>query len=532
VRARSAAAALSTILVLTACPESPAPVDTPTPTPPTSPVAGGTLTVAVRDLVTFDPARATDTRLAAGRGTLSALSQVFEPLTRVDPETNRVEPAAATRWRVSRNRLVWRFFLANRTFHNRRRVTAADFKFSFDRLARTRNAEAAFQLEQVEGFAQANAGNRRSLAGVSVHRPTVLQIRLQRPFSELAYNLAHPALVPIPRALYRRSARGLLRSPVGNGPFRVDRTHDAGATLVPYDGYRGTTPYLERIEYRVVRSVEAGWRAYRAGEVQIADIPPAAVDPSGALYGDEGFTPFWATLSFGFNLRRPIFRKPIVRRAISLAIDRQAIATTIYGNTRDPATGLIPRGVRGFVADACSACAFSETRAERILDAAFPRRKPTLSIDFYDERSSRQVARAIQTQLEAVGLRVGLRAHQRRDYLDVLQTGRFDLAQLGWLSDVPSPDPFLHQQLRTNQLNNHTGFANPQFDQALDRARRDLTEKGRLYWYRRAERIALEAMPQIPIVFYRNRTAVADEVQDFFLNGAGLFDGTRVWLVP
>ena len=219
-----------------------------------------------------------------------------------------------------------------------------------------------------------------------------------------------------------------------------------------------------------------------------------------------------------------------VRRAISQAIDREGIAATVYGDTRDPATGIVPRGMRGYVPEACSACLFDAEAARAAIDDAFPDRKPKVGIDFLREASSLQVARAIEADLRAIGLRTELRPHARSKYLTVLEKKRHDIAQLGWLSDVPSPDGFLHQQLTSKQLNNHTGFSNDEFDRQIRRARRELDEEARLLHYRAAEEIALRQMPLVPIVFFRNRTAVADGVEGFLLNGAGIFDGTRVWL--
>jgi oligopeptide transport system substrate-binding protein len=104
------------------------------------------------------------------------------------------------------------------------------------------------------------------------------------------------------------------------------------------------------------------------------------------------------------------------------------------------------------------------------------------------------------------------------------------MTMVGWLPNVPTPDGFLSGQLRSEARDNHAHFKDAGFDRLLDRARRTRNDRQRLGYYRRAERRALERMPLIPILFFRNRAVIADRVQDLLLDGAGLFEGERVWL--
>lgn len=487
------------------------------------PQAGGELVVAVRDLGSLDPAR------ASGRGALLALDQIFDPLTAIDPVTNEVVAAAASEWSTSADGLTWVFTIAS-TFHDGTPVSANDFKFAFDRLAKkSTDAEAAFQLEQVKGFRESHTlGTASTLSGVSV-RPGKLVITLERPYTELPYALAHPALGPISTKLYAKGTAGLNAEPVGNGPFAVERaTLREEAVLVRNDAYT-PTPFLDRVRLVVMPGTEDGWARFGRGEVDVTDVPTSSLATARGRYGDDGFTPQWSALSFGPNLKLSKYAKPEVRRALSLLVDREAIAAGIYGGTKDPATGILPRGIRGYVPDACSACAHDVARARQILDAAF-QTKPSIAIDHLSDDASRQVSRAIANQLEEAGFTVTLRAHAPTAYLKVLQEGRHDLAQLGWIADVPTPDGFLAQQLRTGSPNNQTGFKDAAFDKLIELARRIKNEDARLKVYRDAEARALELMPLIPVVFFRNRTAVADRVHGLVVNGAGLFDASVVWL--
>jgi len=214
-----------------------------------------------------------------------------------------------------------------------------------------------------------------------------------------------------------------------------------------------------------------------------------------------------------------------------MAIDRQAIATQVYGQTRDAATGLVPRGVRGFVPDLCGDnCQLNQDHARSMLQAKFKGSFPSITIDHLTDQTSTLVAQAIAKDLQAVGFKTALRAHDPAKYLALLQKHQQDLAELGWVSNVPSPDGFLAQQLFGRSPNNQTGFNLTSYNLEIFRARGQSYDSTRLASYQEAERHALAVMPLIPIVFYRNRLAVASRVRGFELDGAGIFDASKIWL--
>jgi oligopeptide transport system substrate-binding protein len=220
-----------------------------------------------------------------------------------------------------------------------------------------------------------------------------------------------------------------------------------------------------------------------------------------------------------------------VRIAISLAIDRNAITTQVFGSTKDAATGLLPAGVRGYAPGRCTSCDFDPNRARALLGAKYksgPR--PAIIIDHLGDETSTLVAQEIQKDLNAVGFHATLRSHNSDEYRAVLQRGGEDFAELGWVQNVPSPDGFLAQQLLSGSPNNQTDFRFARFDADIARARATKNDAARLAAYASAEGRALSLMPLIPIVFYRNREAVATRVNGFTLDGAGIFDASTIWL--
>ena len=136
----------------------------------------------------------------------------------------------------------------------------------------------------------------------------------------------------------------------------------------------------------------------------------------------------------------------------------------------------------------------------------------------------------LQADLNAVGFHASLRAHGEDEYTKLKAKGGQDFAEYGWIQNVPSPDAFLAQQLLTGSVNNDVGFQYGRFDADIAAARAIKDENARLAAYAGAEKRAFGLMPIIPIVFYRNRTAVASRVNGFTLDGAGVFDASTIWL--
>ncbi|MGH2830303.1 MAG: peptide ABC transporter substrate-binding protein [Actinomycetota bacterium] len=499
-----------------------------TPVRPQKPVAGGVLRVAVRELPTLDPAKAT------GRGSAFVFAHVFDSLTAASA-AGIAQPAAAKFWTTSADGLTWTFELAAASFHDGARVTAYDFKFAFDRIAlKSIASEAAFQLEPVAGFKAARIdGTATALSGVQPVDIDTLRIVLDRPFYELPLFLAHPALGPVSQKVFNRDPKAFAQRPIGNGPFLMAEPRtDRGVELRRFDKHTGSTALLDGVSVATSSDSDEGWRAYRQGTADVAEVPAAAIESSRGAYGPAGFSPFWAVVYYGPNLRLEKFKKPEARRAIALAIDRAAIASRVYGGTKTPATGLVPRGIPGFAVERCAECVRDQSLARTLVRQAYGTTPPEIIVDHLDNSSSREVAAAVAANLREIGIPARTRAHESSEYLRTLQAGRQELGEFGWFAEVPSPDPFLAQQLKTGSPNNQVGFSDSGFDSLIDRARGEREEVQRRTLYRNAELRALERLPLIPVVFFRNHLAVASKVRDLRVDGAGLFDAATVWLAP
>ena len=479
------------------------------------------MNVAITEPTSLDPMRLRDP------GSVLVARQLFEGLTNWDPESEEVVPAAAARWRVSDGGRTFAFRLREgMTFHDGSPVTSESFRFAFERIAQKGNAsDLAYTLEPVEGFAAVNSqGSTTRLSGVSTPDELTLIIRLTEPFYDLPAVLTHPGLVPLPKAAVR-DIDNFLAAPTGNGPFQIAERWAPGQPVVlkAFAGFI-QTPDLDGIRFLPFPDPAASWLPFVRGDLHVAEVPAGQIEEARETFGEEGFRPFLAGYYYGLNLRSDDLKKKPVRVAINRAIDRAAIARTIYKGALEEPRGIVPRGMPGFQEDLClPKCTFSPSAAQRIVDklGAKDRR---LEIEFTEGDPHGQVARFVKRDLEAVGFRVRVASYEFSKYLKRLQKGEQAVYRLGWIAEYPVPDVFLSSLFASDSPDNYSGFSSPKVDRLLDEAHAERSEGRRVQLYIQAEKAILAEVPVVPIGSFVTHWAFQPEVEGLRFDVMGGFD--------
>ncbi|GGJ93448.1 peptide ABC transporter substrate-binding protein [Pilimelia anulata] len=290
---------------------------------------------------------------------------LWTPLTEVDAAGRAVPRLAAAvtspdqrDWTV-RLRPGWRF-------HDGTEVTAATLVGAWRAglAQRWRSGSLLADTLRVHG-ATLGSGE---VAGLREVDPHTVGVRLDAPFAELPAVLAAPALVPLPAAaLAGGDWAAFARRPVGTGPYRLARAWrpGRGATLLRFADYSGPTPArAARLDLRVF-AADAQGRALRAGNLDLAtDVPPDRADDPGPR-SRTWPEPAAAYLGFAPGDRR--FADPTVRHALSLMIDREALAAGALGHRVAPLRALLPPAVPLARERACLACLYDEAAARAAL---------------------------------------------------------------------------------------------------------------------------------------------------------------------
>jgi oligopeptide transport system substrate-binding protein len=453
---------------------------------------------------------------------LQLAAQLFDGLVGYDPTTYEAIPAAAERWDVEEGGSRFVFHLRQgMTFHDGSPVRAQDFVFAWNRLADPLAAAPyAFLLESVEGFDRYQQQIRVTrLSGAVARDDRTLEVTLVRPWRDFVSLLGHPALSPVPAAA---GGGSFASQPVGNGPYRLAVPISPGSPLLlqRFDGYVGTFPLVPTLEYRTFDVASDAWPEFLAAELDVAQ----------SSYGDHGITELAQLLYCGFDQEDPRFADPPLRRAVSLAMGRDVVAADVYGGTAIPATGIIPPSLPGYRPDACGGRCLRDLEAARAQAAEVPRASRTFSLDYPASPLGDQLARTLVAQLGEAGLMVTPRARNPIGFQDMLEDGGQDMFCLVWTADYPRPQALLEPLVESGSADNHANVSDRDLDVLLERGRAEANAEIRTEVYAEAERLVLERMHVIPVVWFRSHLAVRPGVEGFVVDPLGRYDAATLRL--
>jgi peptide/nickel transport system substrate-binding protein len=462
---------------------------------------GGRPLVIVRpeDALTLDPAAITDTDSA------QVASQIFETLVRYRPGSTDVEPALATKWRVSKDGTRWSFDLRSGvTFHDGSLFDADAVVFSLER-QRDPAHRAHFQLFPYWENTFRNIVSTRKLS------PRQIEIRIRRPFAPFLANLAMlPVAIVSPQAMIAAGKKSSTL-PVGTGPYRLQSwTPGRRIVLVRHKQYWGGAPEVDQLVFKVVPDPRQRLLALQSGTAGIAralapeDRQVVKLHPDLRLMRLPGRNVAYLAM----NLRQPYFQDIRVRWALNHAINKGALVKLVYQGLGVPAHGPLPPTIWSFNR-AIKTYDYDPERSRRLLkEAAFDRSRRLRLFTTSSPRpylpSPVLAARMIASNLVSVGLSVEIVIQPHGEHLDSLRHGKHDLCLSGWIGDNGDPDNFLHVLLdrdnaRVGTAQNVAFFANDEVHHLLVRARADHDRRQREIYYKRAQAIIAEQAPWVPL---------------------------------
>jgi oligopeptide transport system substrate-binding protein len=502
---------------------------------------GGTLNVGIAEPWGLEP------MFLADADSTQVGQALFDSLTAYDPLTNEVIPAAAASWETNDDATVWTFHLVQgATFHDGSPVTAGDFIYSWNRLWKLQ-PDLSYLLGAVA------SAKRSTLSGLRAKDDYTLEVTLSYPYADFATTVAHPALAPVPKAYVQKNARQFAEAPIGNGPFKMSGVwnHNQSIHLIKYAGYYGDRPNIDGVSFTIFPDDDAAFAAFRGGTLDLSNVPVGELQECKKEYGvsHDGYTaqpgkqtllgPVAATWYVLFNMDDPLLQNADLRRAISLAIDRERICTAATGGMYAPADNLIPPGVPGYEAGAWAYSAYDPAQAEAALAAAgYPQGEglPTIELLCGSWNNYPLLMTAIKEDLAAVGIEANLTVldlfYDRKTpgFADLVFGRQFQVAHMSWIADFPLIDNFLRPLLSTAGSDNYGGYSNPLVDDALALARAMTDASSRMAAFQQINRQIGEECPVVPIGYYRTPRVASERVHDLICSSMGLPDFTQVWI--
>ncbi len=484
---------------------------------------------------TIDPA------LVSGQPDGRLARALFEGLATSDPRTLEPHPGQAARWETSADGLTWTFHLRpGLVWSDGVPLTALDFVWSWLRVlspaTAARNAGLLYAIAGAEGFNR-GAVTDPSHVGLAAPDDTTLVVRLASPVPYLLQLAAYPTWLPVPRhAVERWGARwtrpGHL---VSNGAFVLERWRQNDRfELVRNPRYRGAARVrLDRIVAYSVDDLSTSSNLYQSGRIDwnTSGYVPSPFVPHLRDKADFRSAPFQAVYFYSMNVTRRPFDDVRVRRALNLAVDREAIARDLLKGTRAPWGRLTPQGYPGYPAP--PPLGHDPARArEALAQAGFPggRGFPRISILFSTSEDHRRIAEAVQAMwTKELGIPVELRNMEWGSTLQAMTTLQYDVARRSWIGDYLDPGTFL-EIMRGGDGNNRTGWSDARYDRLLLAARGEADPAARLRLLGRAEALLLADGPVIPIYHYSTVELVKPYVRGIWSNALDTHPLEEVWI--
>lgn len=474
---------------------------------------------------------------------------LFEGLCALDERTSQPVPGVAERWESSPDGLTWTFHLRpNAQWSNGEPLTAHDFVASWRRaLSPGLAAEYAYLLHPLKNAAALNAGSRTDFAslGAEAVDDHTLRVTLEQPTPYLPALTAQPVWFPVnPRVLARfgdvnRRLPAWTRPEnfVGNGPFTLAAWTPQSRLVVKKNPayWDAARVRLEQIEFFPTESPEVEERNFRAGQVHLTYALPTS---KLAVYERENPAalrrdPFLQAIFLRFNTTRPPFDDPRVRRALSLAVDREAVVASVLRGAGAPAHRFTPPDCAGYTARATVPTDFEAAR-RLLAEAGFPggRGLPALDLQVRNDEHQPRLAEVLQAQwAKELGLTLIITPLEQKTWVQNQQSLNYTISGAGWIGDFVDPVTFLDLFV-SHGGNNWTGWADAGYDALIARAAATADPAARLELFQQAEARLLEQAPVAPVFFGVRAYLIHPAVKGWEPSLLGLHQYKKVHLAP
>ncbi len=471
------------------------------------------------------------------------INQTFEALTR--EKSGIVYPGIAESWEVSEDGLTVTFKLRESNWSDGSPLTANDFVYAWKRGMDPATASEyswIWEYTNVKGAAAAAYGE-GSLDDVGVYASDdyTLVIELEVPTDYIVSLLSFYHFMPVKQSAVESAADGAwAKDPeltVSNGPFVLTSyTIGEGLTLVKNPEYwNADAVMLDGIDAVFIDEESTAFQAFNNGELDFIPSVPTAEVPR-LIAEDPNFYvfPLLGTYYYNFNLDLDMWADPNVRRALSLAIDRDLICETL-GAGQVPAAGFVPPGFLDangndfFETAGTYGVATDDSKvaeAQELLAAAgFPGGEgfPEFTLLYNTSEGHQLVAELVQEMWKTnLGISAKLENQEWAVFQDTRKVGDFEVSRGGWLTDFMDPMGLLSIFTSENAYND-PNYYNDEYDTLLANAIQARGQEHFDFLYE-AQEMLMNDMPVIPVYHYSDTMLASDKVVGWDRSVLGTID--------
>ena len=473
---------------------------------------------------------------------------LFEGLTRLDKNDQPI-PGIAKSWVISNDGKTITFYLRPSKWSDGTALTAYDFEYSWKRaLSPDLASEYAYQLYYLKNGAAYNAGKAKaSDVGVKAINALTLKVELEAPCSYFLSLCAFHTLYPVKKSIVERYGDKWAQDPktfISNGPFKMAAwKHNSYIDVVKNPYYwDAATVKIQKIRFTLVENESTLLTMYDTGVIDMTDTVPVAEIDRLRKEGQLKIAPYLGTYYYQFNVTKPPLDNVKVRKALALAINRQAIVENITKAGQTPALAFTPFGVPDVpgakgdfrtIGGSFYKDNDVETAKKLLAEAGYPDGKdfPTLEILYNTSEAHKAIAEAIQEMWKKnLGINVTLTNQEWGVYLSNRTALKYQVARAGWIGDYVDAMTFLDMWV-TGGGNNDTGWSNKEYDALIEKAKMSGDPKVRIKAMHDAEKILMEEMPICPIYFYTRPYLQQDYLKDATHSTIGMVDFKWAYIV-
>lgn len=472
-----------------------------------------------------------DPRKSTGSVESAVEAQLFEGLTALDNNGQPV-PAVAERWNISSDGLQYTFYLkSNARWSNGDAVTAHDFAYAWmTALSPELASEYAYQLYYIkngEAFSKGEAGP--DALGIRVLDDRTLEVTLEYPTAYFLSLLSFHTYYPVHKTTVAANPKWAAEphTLISNGPFKITGwIHNSHISFSKNEFYWDAAKVkLSKLEFILTESSATEMAMFDNNQIDIGDNPPTHELPRLRRENQLTITPYLGTYYYSFNVSQAPFDNSNVRKAFSLAIDREAIIKNITKGEQQVAQAWIPYGL----SDAVPGQDFRQVggnyipnldvdEAKRLLaQAGYPDGKgfPQVTLIYNTSEAHKAIAEAVQEMWRNhLGVTVNLANQEWKVFLDNRHKGFYQVARHGWVGDYADPMTFL-DMFTSDSGNNNSQYRNPAYDRLIRTAKAELDQQARMKVMHDAETMLFDDSVLAPLYYYTKIMMVKPNIKGY-----------------
>ena len=461
------------------------------------------------------------------------LITLFETLLIIDQD-NKVQPGQAEKYEVSPDGLTWTFTMRDGLkWSDGTELNAKDFEYTFKRIADTNVAApyAETVIGMIEGYKEAiDSKNPEKLNVKASDDGKTLTIKLAYPCSYFDKIVAFGTMSPVQKATVEKNGDSWATKPetyVCNGPYTITEwTPSEKIVCKKNENYKGgwdsSKIVNDKLTFLLLEDSSASYTAYTGGTAQlIKDVPTEEIPTLKKDKKDEfNVDPILGTYYLSMNLNKAPFNNKNVRKALSLAIDRDYVANTVMQGTYTPAYNYVGTGVDDvdpgkFLENSKAANggktyisedykANLEEAKKALAEAGYPEGKgfPTITYSTNGTGYHKALAEYLQQVYKDLGITMNIDIVDWSSFTPKRRAGEYEMARNGWVMDYNDASNMIELFVSSNG-NNDGKYNNPAFDKAMNDSK--VADKtAHFAALHEAEKIVSEDYGFIPVAYYND----------------------------